>query len=116
MQGISTDIITHRLNVDQWFKPVKQKRRKFAHERNKVINEEVEKLLKNGMIREVQYSDWLANVIVVRKKNSKWRVCIDFSDLNKACPKDPFPLPHIDQMVDATVRFELLSFMDAFSG
>ena len=68
------------------------------------------------MIRDVQYPDWLANVVVVKKKNGKWRVCIDFSDLNKACPKDPFPLPHIDQMVDATAGFELLSFMDAFSG
>ena len=116
MQGISTDIITHRLNVDQSFRPVKQKRRKFAPKRNKVINEEVERLLKNGMIREVKYLDWLANVIVVRKKNGKWRMCIDFTDLNKACPKDPFPLPHKDQMVDATAGFELLSFMDAFSG
>ncbi|KAJ9539491.1 hypothetical protein OSB04_032224 [Centaurea solstitialis] len=92
------------------------KRRKFAPERNKVINDEVDNLLKTGKIREVKYPDWLANVVVVQKKNGKWRVCIDFTDLNKACPKDPFPLPHIDAMVDATAGHELLTFMDAYSG
>jgi len=74
------------------------------------------KLLDIGSVREVHYPDWLANVVVVRKKNGKWRVCIDFTDLNKACPKDSFPLPHIDMLVDATAGHELLSFMDAFSG
>ncbi|KAJ9548227.1 hypothetical protein OSB04_020770 [Centaurea solstitialis] len=116
MVGIDPNIISHKLNVDPTFKPVKQKRRKFAPERNKVINEEVENLLKTGKIREVKYPDWLANVVVVQKKNGKWRVCIDFTDLNKACPKDPFPLPHIDTMVDATAGHELLTFMDAYSG
>ncbi|KAJ9553497.1 hypothetical protein OSB04_017542, partial [Centaurea solstitialis] len=85
-------------------------------QRNKVINDEVDNLLKTGKIREVKYPDWLANVVVVQKKNGKWRVCIDFTDLNKACPKDPFPLPHIDAMVDATAGHELLTFMDAYSG
>ncbi|KAF8095016.1 hypothetical protein N665_0346s0013 [Sinapis alba] len=69
-----------------------------------------------GSIAEVKYPDWLANPVVVKKMNGKWRVCIDFTDLNKACPKDSFPLPHIDQMVESTAGNELLSFMDAFSG
>ncbi|KAJ9557119.1 hypothetical protein OSB04_011733 [Centaurea solstitialis] len=116
MVGIDPDIISHNLNVDPTFKPVKQKRRKFAPERNKVINDEVDNLLKTGKIREVKYPDWLANMVVVQKKNGKWRVCIDFTDLNKACPKDPSPLPHIDAMVDATAGHELLTFMDAYSG
>ncbi|KAJ9551982.1 hypothetical protein OSB04_016027 [Centaurea solstitialis] len=116
MVGIDPDIISHKLNVDPTFKPIKQKRRKFAPECNKVINDEVDNLLKTGKIREVKYPDWLANVVVVQKKNGKWRVCIDFTDLNKACPKDPFPLPHIDAMVDATAGHELLTFMDAYSG
>ncbi|KAJ9541934.1 hypothetical protein OSB04_028440 [Centaurea solstitialis] len=103
------------LNVDPTFKPIKQKHRKFAPERNKVINDEVDNLLKTGKIREVKYPDWLANVVAVQKKNAKWRVCIDFTYLNKACPKDPFPLPHIDAMVDATAGHELLTFMDAYS-
>ena len=68
------------------------------------------------MIREVKFQRWLANVVVVQKKNGKWRVCVDFTDLNKAFPKDPFPLPHIDSMVDATAGHEMLTFMDASSG
>ncbi|KAL5785135.1 hypothetical protein ACOSQ2_007527 [Xanthoceras sorbifolium] len=116
MIGISPEVLVHRLQVDPDHPPVKQKRRKFAPERNKVINEEIQKLIDIGSVREVNYPDWLANVVVVKKKNGKWRVCIDFTDLNKACPKDSFPLPHIDMMVDATAGHELLSFMDAFSG
>ncbi|KAL5808663.1 hypothetical protein ACOSQ3_029354 [Xanthoceras sorbifolium] len=115
MTGINPRVLVHRLQVDPDYLPVKQKRRKFAPERNKVINEEIQKLIDIGSVREVNYPDWLANVVVVKKKNGKWRVCIDFTDLNKACPKDSFPLPHIDMMVDATAGHELLSFMDAFS-
>ena len=109
-------MITHRLNVSPSFKPVKQKRRSFAPERQKAINEEVGKLLQAGVIREVEYPEWLANVVLVKKANDKWRLCIDFTDINKACPKDSFPLPRIDLIVDATAGHELLSFMDAFSG
>ena len=115
MPGIDPEVTTHRLNVDPSHKPVKQKRRKLGIERNKIINDEVRKLIEAGFIKEVQYPDWLANVVIVKKKNGKWRVCIDFTDLNKACPKDSFPLPHIDRLVDATAGHELLSFMDAFS-
>ena len=115
MTGIDPDMMIHQLRVDPDYPPVRQKRRKFAPERNLIINEEVQKLLDNGAIKEVQYPEWLANVVVVRKKNGKWRVCIDFTDLNKACPNDSFPLPHIDTMVDATAGHELLSFMDAYS-
>ena len=60
--------------------------------------------------------DWLANVILVKKANGKWRTCVDFTDLNKACPKDSFPLSRIDQMVDSIAGHKLLTFMDAFSG
>ena len=116
MIGIDPSVITHALNVNPKMPPVKQKRRKFAPERNQVINDEVKSLLESGKIREVKYPEWLANVVVVKKKNGKWRVCVDFTDLNKACPKDSFPLPHIDAMVDATAGHELLTFMDAFSG
>jgi len=116
MPGIDINVASHDLNVDPTFKPIKQKRRKLGPERAKAVNDEVDKLLKIGSIREVQYPDWLANPVVVKKKNGKWRVCIDFNDLNKACPKDSFPLPHIDRLVEATAGHELLSFMDAFSG
>ena len=116
MGGIDPTVITHRLNVSPSLKPVKQKRRSFAPERQKAINAEVEKLLQAGAIRGVEYPEWLANVILVKKANGKWRLCIDFIDINRACPKDSFPLPWIDLIVDATAGHELLSFMDAFSG
>ena len=116
MGGIDPAIITHKLNTNLSFKPVKQKRRSFTSERQKAINEEVGKLLQAGAIREVEYPEWLANVLLVKKANGKWRICIDFTDINKACPKDSFPLPRIDLIVDATAGHELLSFMDAFSG
>ncbi|KAJ9558912.1 hypothetical protein OSB04_013526 [Centaurea solstitialis] len=106
-----TNIISHKLNVDSTFKPIKQKRRKFAPERNKVINDDIDNLLKAGKIREVKYPDWLANVVVIQKKNGKWRVCIDFTDLNKACPKDPFPLPHIDAMNAGSTYQRLVNMM-----
>ena len=116
MGGIYPVIITHRLNVSPSFKPVKQKRRSFTPERQKAINEEVGKLFQAGAIKEVEYPEWLANVVLVKKANGKWRLCIDFTDVNRACPKDSFPLPWIDLIVDATSDHELLSFMDAFFG
>ena len=115
MGGIDPTLITHRLNTKPSFKPVKQKRRSFAPERKKAINEEVGKLLQAEAIREVEYPEWLANVVLVKKENGKRRLCIDFTDINKACPKDSFPLPRIDLIVDAIAGHELLSFMDAFS-
>ena len=113
---VDSKIITHQLNVDPSFQLIKQKRRKLGVDRKNVINDEVNRLLESGIIREVQYPEWLANPMVVPKKSGKMRVCIDFTYLNKACPKDSFPLPHIDEIVDATVGHELLSFLDDFSG
>jgi len=74
------------------------------------------KLKKAGAIKEVFYPEWLANTVVVKKKSGKWRVCVDFTNLNKACPKDPFPMPRIDRLVDATVGHPQMSFLDAFQG
>ena len=88
----------------------------FAQERDKAIVEEVRKLLETDFIREVYYPDWLANVVMVKKTNGKWRMCVDFTDLNRAYPKDSYPLPRIDTLVDSTARHQLLSFMDTFSG
>ena len=116
MGEVDPTVITHRLNINPSFKPVKQKRRSFAPKRQKVINEEVGKLLQAKAIREVEYPEWLANVVLVKKENGKWLLYIDFTDINRACPKDSLPLPQIDLIVDATDDHELLSFMDAFSG
>ena len=73
-------------------------------------------MLTAGFIREVYYLEWLVNVVLVKKANGKYRMCVDFMNLNKACPKDSFTLPRIDQLVDSTDRHKLLTFMDAFSG
>ncbi|KAL2236310.1 UNVERIFIED_CONTAM: Retrovirus-related Pol polyprotein from transposon [Sesamum indicum] len=114
--GISPEVIVHKLNVDPTVRPVQQKKRTFGLEKNRVISEEVDKLLKAGYISEIQYTDWLSNVVVVPKSSRKWRMCIDFTDLNKACPKDPYPLPRIDLLVDSIVGYELYSMMDAYQG
>ncbi|KAL0284366.1 UNVERIFIED_CONTAM: hypothetical protein Sradi_7200900 [Sesamum radiatum] len=92
LHGILLDIIIHRLSVNPDAKPVKQKKRMFGVERSQAIEDEVDKLLKVKYIRPVQYPEWLANVVLVPNSNGKWRLCSDFTDLNKACPKDPFPL------------------------
>ena len=82
----------------------------------KVVKEEVDRLKEVGAIKEVLYPKWLANTVVVKKKNGKWRVCVDFTDLNKVCSKDPFPVPKIDQLVDATFGHPRMSFLDTFQG
>ena len=103
MPGIDPSVITHRLNVYPSSKPVRQKKKKkkekkkvFALERDNAIKEEVQKLTLTKFIREVYYPDWLPNVVMVKKANGKWRMCVDFTDLNKACPKDSYSLPSID--------------------
>ena len=88
----------------------------FAQERDRDIAEKVRKLLEADFIREVYYPNWLANMVMVKKANGKWRMCVDFTNLNKACPKDSYPLPRIDTLVNSIARHQLLSFMDAFSG
>ena len=116
MPGIAPEIIQHKLNVNLDRKPIQQRRRVFTPERDQAVMGKVTKLLAAGFIREVHYPKWLANVVLVKKANGKWRMCVDFTDLNKACPKDSFPLPRIDQLVDSTAGHKLLMFMDAFSG
>ncbi|KAM0991841.1 hypothetical protein ACFX2J_010099 [Malus domestica] len=125
MPGISPDVICHRLSIDPKIKPVRQKRRSYDAERYEAMKAEVEKLKGIGFVREVNYPTWVANVVLVKKNPTKeslllqkvlWRMCVDYTDLNKGCPKDSFPLPLIDRLIDSTAGCELLSFMDAYSG
>ncbi|CAA0827444.1 Unknown protein, partial [Striga hermonthica] len=116
LTGISAEVIEHRLNIDLSMRPVKQKRRHHGAEMDKIIEQEVEKLLGARHIKEIQFPEWLSNTVMVSKAEGKWRMCIDFRDLNKACPKDLYPLPRIDQLVDSTAGCELLSLMDASQG
>ena len=116
MTRISPTHASHRLNIAPSSKPVKKKVRRFHPNRHLVIQAEVDNLLHNGFIRAVKYPEWLANVVVVPKKGNKWRVCVDYTDLNDAYPKDSFPLPRIDQIVDASAGHGMLSSLDALSG
>ncbi|GAU32582.1 hypothetical protein TSUD_146960 [Trifolium subterraneum] len=116
MPGIDESIITHKLSISPVNKPVVQRKRKVGEERRAAITEEVAKLKEAGFIEEIKYPTWLANVVMVKKASGKWRLCVDFTDLNKACPKDPYPLPNIDRLIDGASSYKTLSFMDAYSG
>ena len=97
-------------------KPVQQRLRHFDDERCRAIGEEIAKLLAANFIKKVYHSDWLSNPVLVKTKTGQWRMCVDYTCLNKACPKEPFPLPRIDQIIDSTSGCEILSFLDAYSG
>jgi hypothetical protein len=114
--GVNRDVIEHSLNVDPSFRPRKQSLRKMSDDKAEGARNEVKRLLSAGVIREVTYSEWLANTIMVKKANGKWRMCINFTDLNMACLKDEFPLPRIDSLVDTTASSELMSLLDCYSG
>ncbi|RDX81360.1 Retrovirus-related Pol polyprotein from transposon 17.6, partial [Mucuna pruriens] len=116
MPRIDPNFMNHQLSMAEGARPVMQKKRKQGEEKRRAIQEETSKLLKARFIREVKYPEWLANVVMVRKANAKWRMCTDYTDLNKVCPKDPYPLPNIDRLVDSVSGYEFLSFMDAYSG
>ena len=93
MPGILWEVAEHTLQILPGSKPVKQRLRRFDEEKRRAIGEEIAKLLAAGFIKEVYHPEWLANPVLVRKKSRKWRMCVDYTGLNKACPKDPFPLP-----------------------
>jgi ribonuclease HI len=116
MPGIPRDVTEHSLDIRAGARPVKQHLRRFDEEKRRAIGEEVHKLMAAGFIKEVFHPEWLANPVLVRKKGGKWRMCVDYTGLNKACPKVPYPLPRIDQIVDSTTGCETLSFLDAYSG
>jgi len=115
MPGIDPDFLCHRLTMEPKVRPVRQRRRKFNEERRLVVQEETRKLLNADHIREMQYPEWLASVVLVKTANGKWRTCVYFIDLNKACLKDSCPLPSIDALVDSASGYRMLSFLDVFS-
>ncbi|XP_065030515.1 uncharacterized protein LOC135653032 [Musa acuminata AAA Group] len=116
MRGVDPKVAEHHLNIPPDARPVKQKPRRHAPDRQRAIQEEVDRLLAAGFIEEAKYPRWLSNVVLVKKHNGSWRMCVDYTSLNSACPKDCYPLPKIDQLVDATAGHARLSFMDAYSG
>ena len=116
MPGVPWELIEHSLNVSPTTKLIKQKLRQFTQDKKKAIRAEITRLLAACFIKEVYHPEWLTNPVLVRKKNNEWRICIDYTDLNKHYPKDPFGLPCIDEVVDSTASCELLCFLDCYSG
>ena len=116
MSGINPINASHKPNVIPSARPIRQKVRCFHPDRHQVIQALVDNILKSIFIKEIKYSEWLANVVVVLKKASKLRVCLEYTDLIEASLKDSFPLPWIKHIVNGSVGHGMLSFLDAFSG
>jgi len=116
MPGVNLEFCSHKLSKYDRYKPIAQKKKRLRPEIKKIAAKQNDELLKGDIIKELHYTTLLANVVLVPKKNGKWRICTDYTNLNKACPKDPFPLSNIDQLVDNSTWYEVLSFMDAYSG
>jgi hypothetical protein len=116
MPGIPRDVAKHSLDIQAGARPVKQPLRRFDEEKRRAIGEEIHKLMAAGFIKEIFHPDWLANPVLAKKKGGKWWMCVDYTGLNKACLKVPYPLPRINQIVDSTAGCETLSFFDAYSG
>ena len=112
MPGVPKELIEHALQVDPKATPKKQRLWRFSPDKREAINKELAKLLAAGFIKEVYHPDWLANPVLI----DEWRMCVDYTDLNKHCPKDPFGLPRIHQVIDSTAGCVLLSFLDCYSG
>nr|GFB07736.1 reverse transcriptase domain-containing protein [Tanacetum cinerariifolium] len=116
MTRVTCRIAEHKLYIHEGCLPIRQKKIGQAPERNKVIHEEVEKLVNAGIMKEVHYHSWLSNSVMVKKHDDNWRMCVDFIDLNKACPKDGYPLSGIDWTVESLCGYPLKCFLDGYKG
>nr|GFA39834.1 reverse transcriptase domain-containing protein [Tanacetum cinerariifolium] len=116
MTGVPRSVAEHRHNVREGYPPVRQKKRGQAPERTKAIQAEVEKLVEAGIMREVYYHNWLSNPVMVKKHDGSWRMCVDFTNLNTACPQDCYPLPEIDWKVESLCGYPFKCFLDAYKG
>ncbi|GKD05285.1 reverse transcriptase domain-containing protein [Tanacetum coccineum] len=116
MTGVPRSIAEHRLNIREGYTPVRQKKKGQAPERAIAIQAEVQKLVEAWIMREVHYHDWLSNPVMVIKHDSSWRMCVDFTDLNNACPQDCYPLPEIDWKVKSLCGYPFKCFLDAYKG
>jgi hypothetical protein len=117
MPGVPRELAEHKLKVYPQARPIRQKLRRFTPDKREAIRAELARLVAAGFIREVLHPEWLANPILVLKKNKMdWCMSVDYTDLNKHCPKDPFGLPRIDQVIDSTASCSVLSFLDCYSG
>ena len=116
MPGLDAKVVTDKLNVDPKARPIKQSPRKYRLDVEEKIKAEAIKILKAGFIEEIKCLEWLVNIVPVKNKGGQIRICVDFRDLNKACLKDEFTLPNIDNLVDAVAGHDHFSFMDGYNG
>jgi hypothetical protein len=116
MQGIHLETCTHHIYIDDNIRPLRQPQRRMNPTLKEVVKEELHKLLKVGFIYPISDRQWVSPLVVVPKKNGKWRIFVDYRELNKATLRDHFPLPFIDQVLDSLARKKYFSFLDGFSG
>jgi hypothetical protein len=116
MPGLDRSIVEHRLPLKPGFRPFQQRTRQMKAEVLEEVKKEVEKMIEAGFIRACRYAEWISNVVPVQKKDGRWRVCVDFRDLNRATPKDEYPMPVAETLINAAAGHKMLSFMDGNAG
>ncbi|CAL2271987.1 unnamed protein product [Prunus armeniaca] len=117
MPGLDRELVEHKLPIKEGYLPVKQARRRMSMDTELKVKEEIERLLKAGFIRPAIYADWLANIVpVLKRKTGAVRICVDYRNLNEASPKDEYPMPMADMLVDGAAHNQMLSFMDGNAG
>ena len=112
MPGLDRSIVEHRLPLKKGFRPFQQRARQMKAEVLEEVKKEVEKMLDAGFIRPCRYAEWISSVVPVQKKDGRWRVCVDFRDLNRATPKDEYPMPVAETLINAAAGHKMMSFMD----
>jgi len=116
LPGVDPLVASHKLSIYKEARHISQKKHKLGEERRLAAKAEADKLLSVGFIEEAQYTTWFSNVVLVKKANGKWRMSVDYTDLNKACPRDAYSLLNIDRLIDGAAGNKVLSFLDAYSG
>jgi hypothetical protein len=116
MTGLDRSIIEHQLPLKKGFRPFQQRARQMMTEVLEEVKKEIEKMLEAGFIRLCRYAEWISSIVLIQKKDGRWRVCVDFRDLNRATPKDEYPMPVAETLIDATAGNKILSFMDGNAG
>jgi hypothetical protein len=116
MPGLDRSIVEHRLPLKLGFRPFQQRARQMKAEILEEVKKEVEKMIEAGFIRTCRYAEWISSVVLVQKKDGRWRVCVDFRDLNRATPKDEYPMPVAETLINAAAGHKMLSFMDGNAG
>jgi hypothetical protein len=116
MPGLDRSIVEHWLPLKKGLRPFQQRARQMRTEVLEEVKKEIEKMLEPGFIRSCRYAKWISSIVPVQKKDGRWRVCVDFKDLNRATPKDEYPMPVVETLINAAVGNKILSFMDGNAG